>query len=78
MMAAGVCVMLLATLHPPRMTSAEGGADHGMAAARFMAMSAGLVRGVGFVPERALLRWLFSGWTCLAALMLAARLKSVH
>lgn len=43
-----------------------------------MGVSAGLVRGVGFVPERALLRWRFSGWTCLAALVLAAWLKSVH
>ncbi|HWW71775.1 MAG TPA: cyd operon YbgE family protein [Duganella sp.] len=70
-LAAGVGLMLLATLYPPLMTSADGRVDHGMAAALFMAMSAGLVRGVGFVPERAPLRWLFSGWTCLAALLLA-------
>lgn len=74
----GVGVMLVATLYPPLMTNEVGRVDHGLAAALFAAMSAGLVRGVGFVPRSAVWRWLFSGWTCLAALAMAAGLKSLH
>jgi predicted membrane protein len=77
-LAAGVLVVLAATLYPPLMTAADGRVDHGMAAALFMAMSAGLVRGVGFVPRLRWLRWLFSGWTCLGALSLAAWLRHLH
>lgn len=77
-LAAGVLVVLGATLYPPLMTAADGGVDHGMAAALCMAMSAGLVRGVGFVPRRPWQRWLFSGWTCLGALGLAAWLPHLH
>ncbi|MES2160959.1 MAG: cyd operon YbgE family protein [Pseudomonadota bacterium] len=77
-LATGVIVMLVATLYPPLMTDAAGRVDHGLAAALLAAMSAGMVRGVGFVPERALLRWLFSGWCCLAALGLAAWIKFVQ
>jgi predicted membrane protein len=43
--------------------------------ALFWAMSSGFVRGVGFVPRARVWRWLFSGWTCAAALALAAALK---
>lgn len=46
--------------------------------ALFMAMSAGFVRGVGFIPAAPLWRWLFSGWACLLALLLAATLKFLH
>lgn len=76
-LAAGVGVMLVATLYPPLMTDAVGRVDHALAAALFAAMSAGMVRGVGFVPERAPLRWLFSGWSCLAALGMAVSIKFV-
>jgi predicted membrane protein len=43
--------------------------------ALFWAMSAGLVRGVGFVPRWFGWRWLFSGWACAAGLLLAAWLR---
>jgi hypothetical protein len=36
-----------------------------------LAMSAGLIRGVGFVPRHLVWRLLFSGWACAAALALA-------
>jgi predicted membrane protein len=42
------------------------------------AMSAGFVRGVGFVPRRRLWRWLFSGWAVAAALAAAAALRLMH
>jgi predicted membrane protein len=41
----------------------------------FWAMSAGFVRGVGFVPRHAAPRWLLSGWACALALAGAAALK---
>lgn len=73
-LATGLLVMLLATLYPPLFQHA-GRVDHGLAAALFCAMSAGLVRGVGFVPHQPVLRWLFSGWSCCAALLLALALR---
>ncbi|MDE1948211.1 MAG: hypothetical protein KGL43_16710 [Burkholderiales bacterium] len=70
--------MVAGTLYPPLMVNASGMADHGLATALFWAMSAGFVRGVGFVPRVAVWRWLFSGWSCAAALLLAAALRLSH
>ena len=47
-------------------------------AASVLAMSAGFVRGVGFIPRWWLWRWLFSGWTCALWLVLAAVAKWLH
>ena len=74
----GLLVMVAGTLYPPLMADASGRADHGLAMALFWAMSAGFVRGVGFVPQRWLWRALFSGWSCAAALALALALKLQH
>lgn len=71
-------IMVAGTLYPPLLADAAGKADHGMALALFWAMSAGFVRGVGFVPRARVWRWLFSGWACTAALVLAALLKLQH
>jgi predicted membrane protein len=71
-------IMFGGTLYPPLMADAAGKADHGLALALFLAMSAGLIRGVGFVPRHPVWRKLFSGWTCLLALALAAFLKTQH
>ena len=68
-------IMLVGTIWPPLMTNAAGLADHGLATALFMAMAAGFVRGVGFVPRYWLWRGLFSGWACAAALFTAVWLK---
>lgn len=68
-------IMLAATLYPSLMTDSKAQADHGLALALFMAMTAGFVRGVGFIPVQPVWRWLFSGWTCLLALLLATVLK---
>jgi len=38
-------------------------------------MSAGIVRGVGFIPRARLWRWLFSTTACAVALALAAALR---
>ena len=77
-LAVAIIIMLVATLYPPLLTDAAGKADHGLVTALFFSMSAGFVRGVGFVPRALAWRWLFSGWACSAALALAAVVKLFH
>ena len=77
-LATALSIMLVSTLYPPLMANAAGKADHLLAMALFWAMSAGFVRGVGFVPRRWVWRALFSGWSCATALLLAALLKLQH
>jgi predicted membrane protein len=77
-LAVALAIMVGGTLYPPLMADAAGRADHGLAMALFWAMSAGFVRGVGFVPRLWVWRWLFSGWACAAALALAGALKLMH
>jgi len=77
-LAVGLTIMVAGTLYPPLMADAAGQADHNLAMALFWAMSAGFVRGVGFVPRLWVWRWLFSGWAIAAALTLAAALKLLH
>lgn len=67
-----LALMLAGTLYPPLMTDATGRADHPLALLLFWSMSAGFVRGVGFVPRAAPWRWLLGGWACCLALGLAA------
>lgn len=66
-----IAITLVITLDPRLLADAEGRADHAAASALFWAMSAGYVRGVGFVPRHRLPRWLFSTAACLLALALA-------
>ena len=70
-----IAIMLVGSIYPLLFVAADGKADHGLAMALFWAMSAGLVRGVGFVPRRWAWRLLFSGWSCVAALLLAGWLR---
>jgi predicted membrane protein len=77
-LAVALVIMVVGTLYPPLMADAAGKADHNLAMALFWAMSAGFVRGVGFVPRLWAWRALFSGWSCAAALLLAAVLKLQH
>lgn len=67
----GLVIMLGGTAYPLLMANSKGKADHALASLLFWAMSAGFVRGFGFVPASRALRWLFSGWACLTALLLA-------
>ncbi|MCZ4312191.1 cyd operon YbgE family protein [Comamonadaceae bacterium G21597-S1] len=73
-----LAIMIGGTLYPPLMADAAGQADHGLAMLLFWAMSAGFIRGVGFVPRAAVWRWLFSGWSCATALVLAGLVKLTH
>jgi predicted membrane protein len=77
-LAVALLIMLGGTLYPPLMADAAGKADHALAMALFWAMSAGFVRGVGFVPRWWPWRALLSGWSCSAALLLATLLKLQH
>jgi predicted membrane protein len=70
-----VAIMLGGSVYPQLFARADGTADHGLAMALFWAMSAGFVRGVGFLPRALVWRLLFSGWSCLAGLLLAAWLR---
>jgi len=72
---AALIIMIGGSIYPLLMTRADGTANHGLAMALFWAMSAGLVRGVGFVPHALVWRLLFSGWSCLAGLLVAAALR---
>ena len=72
---AALSIMLGGSIYPFLMMRADGTANHALALALFWAMSAGMVRGVGFVPRAWVWRLLFSGWSCLAALLLAAGLR---
>lgn len=69
---AAIAITLAITADPRLLSDGQGGADHVAAMCLFWAMSAGFVRGVGFVPRAALWRWLFSAWACLAGVALAA------
>lgn len=71
-------IMLAGTLYPLLFANSKAQADHGLALALFVAMSVGFVHGVGFIPVKPVWRWLFSGWTCLLALLVAAILKTHH
>lgn len=77
-LAAGLLIMVGGTLYPLLMAKTQGRADHRLALLLFWAMSAGYVRGVGFVPRSWAWRWLFSGWACAAALAVAAVLRLLY
>ncbi len=77
-LAVALAIMFGGTLYPPLMTTPEGRASYALALLLFWAMSAGFVRGVGFVPRLAVWRWLFSGRACAAALALAGAVDLMH
>lgn len=71
-------ILVLMTVLPGIATDAAGHADHPAALLLFWSMSAGFVRGVGFVPLHWLPRWLLSATACVAAFTLAIiRLDSI-
>lgn len=77
-LAVALLIMLGGTLYPPLLVRADGRADHTLALALFWAMSAGFVRGMGFVPKAQIFRWLLSAGACALALALAAVAKTWH
>lgn len=69
-----VGLMLGITVYPPLFTRADGRVDHTLVTLLLWAMSAGLVTGVGYVPQWRVPRWLLSG-PAMAALLLLASLR---
>jgi predicted membrane protein len=67
----GVGLTLVLTVYPLLLAGAQGKANHLAAMLAFWSMSAGYVRGVGFIPAHRALRLLFSSGACLAALIAA-------
>jgi predicted membrane protein len=70
-LAIGLGLLVVMTILPGIATDAAGKADHTAAMLIFWSMSAGFVRGVGFIPQHALPRLLLSTLACLLALGLA-------
>ena len=70
-----LAIMIGGSIDPFVFARPDGSADHGFAMLVFWAMSAGLVNGVGFIPRWLAWRWLFSGWSCLTALLLATWMR---
>ena len=64
-------ILGLMTVMPGLAATTDGRADHLAALLLFAAMSAGFVRGVGFVPLHRLPRLLLSGPACLLFLLFA-------
>jgi predicted membrane protein len=74
----GLVLMCAGTAYPRLLADATGRADHALALAVFWAMTAGFVRGVGFIPRQPVLRWAFSGWACAASLGAAAFIRAMQ
>lgn len=66
-----IALMLVGSVAPIYLSDVNGKADHVQALFWFWCMSAGFVRGVGFVPRHVIWRWTFSAWACFAALAVA-------
>ena len=68
-------IMLAGSIYPLVLARTNGSVDHSFLLAMLWAMSAGLVRGVGFVPRALGWRLLFSGGSCFTGLLLAACIR---
>jgi predicted membrane protein len=68
-LAIGLILMVAVTAYPRFVVDSTGRADHLLAMAVFWAMTAGFVRGVGFIPRSAWIRRVLSGWACCIALV---------
>jgi len=69
-----IVITLVLTIYPLVLSKADGKADHLAATLLFWAMSAGFVRGVGFVPKNRILRLLLSTAACVLLLVLSVAL----
>ena len=73
-----IALTLLLTIYPPILTTPAGKADHAAATLALWSMSAGFIRGVGFVPRNRLLRIVFSTAACLVCLAASAAMIANH
>ena len=63
-----IALMLALTFVPMLLTRPDGSVHHGATILLAWAMSAGFVRGVGFVPRHPVLRRLFSTAACMVSM----------
>ncbi len=75
LLAIAICVVISIL---PQLLVQHGIANHGAASLLFWAMSAGFIRGVGFIPRQRILRALFSTYACLFGIIAAAALMLLH
>jgi len=75
LLAIAICVVISVL---PQLLVQHSIANHGAASLLFWAMSAGFIRGVGFIPEQRVLRGLFSTYACLLGIVGAAALMLMH
>lgn len=73
-----IALMIGATAYPLAFARADGSASHSVAMLVLWSMSAGFVRGVGFVPLHRVPRLLLSGWACALALAGGVGLALLH
>lgn len=66
-----IAITLAIVIYPHLLSDSQQRADHTAAMLMFWSMSAGYVRGVGFIPRHAIPRWLLGGPACLITLALA-------
>lgn len=71
----GIAIMLVGSIFPWIFADSQGRAHHGIAMLLFWAMSAAIVRGVGFIPRHIVPKVLFSGWAVLIGILGAAVLR---
>ena len=69
-----IVITLVLTIYPLALSKADGKADHLAATLLFWAMSAGFVRGVGFVPKNRMLRLFLSTAACVLMLVFSIAL----
>lgn len=70
----GIVCMLLGSFVPTVFADGQGQPDHAIATLVFWSMSAGFIRGLGFIPRARFFRWIFGGWAALFTLVGAAAL----
>lgn len=64
-----ISIMLALSIYPNVLVRTNGTVDRIASYLLFWSMSAGFIRGVGFIPRQQLLALLFSGPACIAALI---------
>lgn len=69
--------MLLGSFVPTVFADGQGKPDHTIATLVFWSMSAGFIRGLGFIPRSRIFRWLFSGWAAFLTFVCAAVLWGI-
>ena len=68
----GIILMLLGSFVPTVFADGQGKPDHTIATLVFWSMSAGFIRGLGFIPKHWFFRWIFGGWAALLTFVAAA------